>query len=225
VLFFLANLSALGLPGGWFINSTSVEIMTWLPVGLLAGYGLGWIIEKLASVLPVRMRLPWKVLAGMALAVLAFTGGKGLMTILNPATLLVRQGDLPAMQWIDANLPPDERILINPFAWGYGLYAGSDGGYWISPLTGRQTLPPPVLYGFGKPEEEAAIIAASQKAIELAVDPAALASWMQAQGMRYLYIGPRGGVFSAQRLIGSGAFVEKYHQDGAWVLAARQIPQ
>ena len=32
----------------------------------------------------------------------------------------------------------DATVLINPFTWGYGLYAGNDGGFWISPLAGRK---------------------------------------------------------------------------------------
>ena len=61
--------------------------------------------------------------------------------------MLFRQADYPTMEWINKNIPANKTILINPFPWGYGLYAGNDGGYWISPLANRPTMPPPALYG------------------------------------------------------------------------------
>ena len=66
----------------------------------------------------------------------AYTGAKQLIAIINPITVLSRNADLPAIEWVEKNIPVNETIVINPFAWGYGLYAGSDGGYWISPLSG-----------------------------------------------------------------------------------------
>jgi hypothetical protein len=33
-----------------------------------------------------------------------------------------------------------------------GAWRGADGGYWIMPLTGQQTIPPPMAYTWGDPD-------------------------------------------------------------------------
>jgi hypothetical protein len=123
------------------------------------------------------------------------------------------------MSWIEENIPAGETILINSFNWGYGYHAGEDGGYWITPLAGRKTLPPSVLIGFGgDPVLSRQARLTSRKAAEIAADPAALANFLASQNMRYVYIGARGGQLSAKALLESGLFQEIYHFQSTWVL-------
>jgi hypothetical protein len=172
------------------------------------------------AILPGRWRSLYAgLLAALGLG-LALLGARQLIPILNPVTLLFREADRPAMSWIRENLPEDGTVLINPFAWGYGLYAGNDGGAWISPLTGRKTVPPPVLYGFGDPASIQQINAISQQAIEKSADPVELHASLKTWGIPYLYVGRRGGVFSPQRLQGSGLFETLYARDGVWIFRA-----
>ncbi|GAF79292.1 unnamed protein product, partial [marine sediment metagenome] len=70
--------------------------------------------------------------------------------IINPTTVFTTEADLRAIQWIEDNTPPGSRFLTNVVHWQYGTYRGVDGGWWITPLTGRKTLLPPVLYVMGE---------------------------------------------------------------------------
>jgi hypothetical protein len=222
VLFVIANLGALDLPGGSFISSSSVEIALFMPVAVLGGYFIEQMLVQVSLTLPAGWRLGFYGIAAVAAAALALFGVTRLVTILNPDTLLFRQADRPALQWIDAHLPQQATILINPFAWGYGLYAGNDGGYWITPLTGRKTVPPPALYGY---DIEAGNIQRvnqiSRQVIEVSSDPAALHDLLKPQGINYLYTGRRGGVLSPQLLSDSGLFEPLYSQDGVWIFRVK----
>jgi hypothetical protein len=70
-------------------------------------------------------------------------------TIVNPSTVFVTQADLSAIQWIKTNLPADAKFLINSAHWQATIYRGIDGGFWLLPLTGNSTIPPPVVASWG----------------------------------------------------------------------------
>jgi hypothetical protein len=118
-------------------------------------------------------------------------------------------------------VPEDETVLINPFLWGYGFYAGQDGGFWISPLAGRKTIPPPVLYGMGDRETAKSINEFCRQVLEKGKDAQALHDLMQSRGVHYVYIGVRGGAISAQALRSSPLFDLLYAKDGAWLFRLR----
>jgi hypothetical protein len=217
LLFLLANLGALGLPGSWFVNNHSVTIALFLPLSALGGYFISNLLNTWPGFLPPRFKLSYQYLGVMALLVLGFFGGRALLTILNPVTLLFRESDRPALAWIAGNVPAEETILINPFNWGYGVYAGSDGGYWISALSGHKTMPPPVLYGMGDAEETRRISAYAGKVIERAQHPQDLHLLLAGQNIRYVYLGGRGGPLSARLMKESGLFSLLYAENGAWV--------
>ncbi len=224
LLIFSANLAVFGLPGSSFINNTSVEIMLYIPLSVLAGYALSETYTWLVNVLPQTLIKAAQGLCILLLAAVSLVGGARLVPILNPVTLLVRQADLPALQWVAENIPANETVLINPFAWGYGLYAGNDGGFWITPITGRKTLPPPVLYGVGDAanwQNVEAINAQLKQITGASSDPGRLAQAMKQAGVRYLYLGARGGIFSAEILRNSSAFNVLYNQNGVWVVEVR----
>ncbi len=143
------------------------------------------------------------------------SGAKQLITIINPITILSREADLPAIDWVKNNIPKNETIVINPFAWGYGLYAGSDGGYWISPLSGRSTMPPPVLYGLGPGSK--GIKEQSQQVIDLSSNPDSLWDYLQTKQYHYIFIGAKGGVLSPEKLSSSDHYSIIYHKDGVWI--------
>lgn len=221
LLYLSANQGMLRLPLNTGINKTSVEIMLFMPIAALGGFLISDLVELIAGLIPARLRSYYLAAAAVSAAGLALLGAPRLLPILNPATLLFRQADLAAIAWIDENLAEGERFLINPFLWGYGLYAGQDGGFWITPLTGQGTLPPPVLYGLGTAEQKGAIVQASRQTLERARDPAGLHALMQEQGAGYVYTGARGGAISPAALSQSPLFEAVYHQDGVWIFRAR----
>ncbi len=73
----------------------------------------------------------------------------GTRSVINSVTVLATKADLEAINWIESNLPQESRFLINVTHWQYGSYRGVDGGWWITPLTGRMTSLPNVLSGMG----------------------------------------------------------------------------
>ena len=216
-MFSLANLSAYGLPGGSFVNNTSVEISLFIPISLLGGYLVSQMIGLIHKVLPRRfVPLEFFTFAAAGLFV-AVIGIQHLLPLLNPITELSRQGDRPAMEWIQKNIPEDETILINPFLWMTTVYSGNDGGYWITPLTGRRTIPPPVIYAFGSSQKIQQINDLCKEVIQAGGSPDSLWNLMQAQNIHYVFTGVRGGSIAVNRLSASHHFQVIYADQGAYM--------
>jgi hypothetical protein len=222
LLFTLANLGALGLPGGQIINNTSVSIMLFMPIAMLGGYALSCMIRNGKELLTrsnswSKMRYPlWISLLGVAL-VITFFGARSLLPLLNQSTYLFRAADRPALSWIEKNIPQGETILINPFNWGYGICAGADGGAWISALSGQPTMPPPVIYGFGSIKEIQRVNELCSLVLDNGSDPDQLWELMRSAGIKYIYTGLRGGPISSTNLHASALFDTIYAKDGAYV--------
>lgn len=222
LMFILANLSALGLPGGEVVNNTSVAITLFMPVALLGGFaasrvifGLEWLLHKRASW--SRLLVPFRgglLVVGLILSV---AGARQLFPLVNQSTYLFRAADRQALSWIEQNIPVDETILINPFNWGYGLCAGNDGGAWISALSGQPTHPPPVLYGFGDPDEIQRVNSLCAQVSQQGENPDELWALMREAGLHYVYSGIRGGPFSPTALMASPLFDTLYAEGGAYV--------
>jgi len=221
LLFLIANFDALRIPGGGLINNTSVEIMLFIPISVLGGYFIDQLLIQWKYYIPIKLMAPFMVAIIIITILLAYSGSKQLITIINPITILSRNSDLPAIDWISENIPENETIVINPFVWGYGLHAGSDGGYWISPLSGRSTLPPPVLYGLGSGSKM--IKEQSQKVINFSYNPSALWEFLTTDQLHYVYIGSRGGVLSPEQLSKSELFTIIYRRDGVWIFSTKPV--
>jgi hypothetical protein len=218
-LFLLANFDALRLPGGGLISNLSVEIMLFIPISVLGGFFIDQIINSWKDLVPQRLILLFIGSIVFLSLLVVYNGSKQLITILNPITILSRNADLPAIDWISKNIPEDETIVVNPFVWGYGLYAGSDGGYWISPLTGRLTLPPPVLYGLGSDRER--INEEIQEVINISPNPMDLWEYLRTNRLHYIFIGEKGGVLSPEKLSSSDLFTIVYQNDGVWIFKTK----
>ena len=219
LLFLIANFNALHIPGGGLISNASVEIMLFIPISILGGYFIDQLYIQWKYLIPIKLITPFMGTIIILSILLVYSGSKQLITILNPITILSRNSDLPAIDWIHENIPENETIVINPFLWGYGLYAGSDGGYWISPLSGRATLPPPVLYGLGPGNK--LVKEQSQKVINFSSNPSALWEFLTTNELHYVYIGAKGGVLSPELLTKSELFTNIYHRDGVWIFSTK----
>ena len=217
LLFMIANQGIIHLPGAGFVNKTSVEITLFMPLSLLGGYLIGCLIHTGRKILPIRYHTPYHLALIFAAAVLALLGARSMIPILNPVTFLFREADKPALVWIRENLPSSETILINPFLWNKGVYAGQDGGYWITPMIGQKSLPPPVLYSLGDPQEILRINQICQQVIDQGKNPGELYELLQAQNIRYIFLGARGGVLSPGALQSSPLFRLMYNQNGVWI--------
>jgi hypothetical protein len=222
LLFFLANLSYFRLPGGVFINNNSVGISLFIPITILFGYCSYVAFKWVKNFLPPTLKQSaTPSITILCLFIAGFASTK-IIPILNPITFLAREADMQAMPWIEEHLPLESKIMVNPFLWGYSLYAGSDGGYWISTMTGRQTIPPPILYGLDNDSDRikqtSELIAQS---ISFADDADNLAELLTRHNIDYIYLGARGGVFSPSRLMANSRFILLYQKDGVRIFQIR----
>jgi len=222
LLYLAANLGVFAhIPGAGFINPVSIDITLFIPIAILGGFAIGGLLVWFDKFIPVR----WQLIPRVIFIALGIGGGilgaQRLLPTLNPITFLARDTDFPAIEWIDENIPTGETILINSMPWGYGLYMGSDGGYWISALSSHPTIPPPVIYGMGKADEINYINETSEAIRTVGENPAALWELMQAENFHFVYTGARGGVISPQALSQSELFSVRYQQDNTWVFEVR----
>ncbi len=137
-----------GLPGTGVIDSFAAYLALYALFGPLAGYALAVLLDWAATRLRLHNRAPALVCAAVVL--LAAVWGIGWQRgILTPqVTQILTQADADAMTWISANTPRNARFLVNAFpAFGGTLLVGSDGGWWLQFLTGRQSTLPPATYG------------------------------------------------------------------------------
>ncbi len=210
-LVLLANPQLLHLPMVTS-NNITMEISLYLPLCLLAGFAAALAI---ASVEGANGRWLSAALAGVAL-VTGLLGAQQLLPILNEGTMLLRQADLPALEWAQQSLPAGSQVAVNSFLWGYGAYAGADGGYWLEPLSGVRTLPPPVA-AYANPAYVQQVTALTGQIAQVGQVPARLAEVLRQAGIAYVFSGQRGGPLSPIALAASPEFKTLYHQDSVWI--------
>ena len=185
------------LPVGLRLGPLRPDIMVmmlFLPEVALAAYLLVSAGEAVSRV----SRVHWvgTAAAGLALGLLCLWGWRETGQITNPITIIATQPDQLALEWIDQNLPADARFYINTTLWQGNIYRGVDGGWWILPLTGRQTLLPPVIYTWGTPDYIAQINAWAGPASHMTTCTAEFWQVVQSSNVNYIYL--REGVGALQ---------------------------
>jgi len=198
--FLLANLRLVGLADTWFLDNSAVVISLWLPVAILCGWLIGDVTESLAGRLDSR-RGGSKLFASLRSAlllgivpVLGLVGCWRHVDVVNPVTILATKDDVYSMTWIRQSTPSDALFLINARQWQGDLWVGSDGGWWLPLLAGRQVTLPCVLYhegGAAYREELVGLAAAVEGAAS--VDDPALLERLEDRGVTHVYVGARGG--------------------------------
>ncbi len=217
-------LSYYGLKGIGFVNMTSVTISLYLPLSALGGQGTFQFLQWLRNTVKTKTPAFLNALSLGIILLCAIFGGKSLLPLLNPITLLVRNADLQAMSFIRSTVAADQKLLIQPFLWGYGIYAGNDGGSWIPALAQRATLPPPVLFALDDSGDQIRQInQVSQSVLEKAKDPEAIAGLMYENNLQYLYLGARGGPIAPSILTKSQHFELIYHQGSVFLFKLRPL--
>jgi hypothetical protein len=217
-MFLLANVGALGLPGSGFVTNVAVLITLFLPIAIASGWLAAELWRGAERLLPGKLRRVGQGVALVAMVAAATLGSRTLINILHPTTIFFHQADRHAIAWLDDNLPQEAGFLINPAGWGYGLYVGGDGGYWISPLSGRVTFPPSLLYSYGAGSQTIAVNQAVEGILRNAENPGAIWEAMGGLGLEYLYLGVHGGPLSPADYVQSALFEIVYREDEAWIL-------
>jgi len=127
------------LPGSNHMASFAIMISLYIPAGLLGGYLLDGALDKLGQ-----LRRWGNLVAAVGLIGLASWGVKERSAVIDPLYRIVAPADLVAMDWIRANTPGDARFLVEGFLIYDGRsVVGSDAGWWIPLLAGRQNTMPP----------------------------------------------------------------------------------
>ena len=211
-----------GLPASWLVNLNSAYITLFVPLawlfGVLAWRGAHWLnCQRPAAQVVARL------LAGGVLTTLLLFGGRQQITILNEQTILAQAPDAAALRWLAAHTPPAANVAISSWRWLGSAWAGSDGGAWILPLTGRQTTTPPVDYIYDR--ELALEVAAFNEAASQIADwsaPAA-ADWLRQQGVTHIFVGAKGGFFDPAPLSRNPQLTLLYSHAGAFIFALKPL--
>jgi hypothetical protein len=121
-------------------------------------------------------------------------------SVINSSTILATRDDLEALQWIKENTPPESRYMINVTHWQYGSYRGVDGGWWITPITGRQTLLPNGLYGLGDRETIQSVNAVAGRVSQLEGCSEEFWQIVEAEELTHIYIAANKGSIKPQQM-------------------------
>jgi hypothetical protein len=216
--------SLIHLPGANMMQSFAIQIALYIPIGIV----VGWMVGEIASYLQGR----WMqgVLA-FAMGILALYGAWSQRNIPEPESfVLVTRPDVRAMTWIRDNTDPSDVFLVEAYSIYEGTsIIGSDAGWWLPILAGRQsTLPPQYALMNEIPIESGY----TQSLVDLVnslnaspLDTPRGIALLCDRGITHLFIGQRQGyvgfdvvrLFSAETLLNSPYFRLLYHQDRVYV--------
>jgi len=227
VVALVVNPGWLGLPSTELLNNATAIIALFLPLAVLIGHAVTLVWDHAPAALERfgdRWGSTWpvaeaaRVVLALCMAGTALWSGWGMVSLINPDTILATADDLTAMAWIRENTPPDSLFLINARHWQLGVYAGTDGGYWIPLLTGRRTLLPPVPYSYGQPEYVQHITAMAQVVSETKdAQEAQFQAILEQEKVAYIYIGAKGGTLTPKAFVGRPDYQPVYNTGEVWV--------
>ncbi|MDP2728018.1 MAG: glycosyltransferase family 39 protein [Dehalococcoidia bacterium] len=214
LLFTMANAERLGLGRGAWLNNFAVLIALYLPVSILVGW-LGGLV------LPIVRHASSAAYYSMVCLVVAagIWGSWGVVNTIDQGYVLATPTDQRAIAWIKTNTPPSARFLINSFfAYGDRFVVGSDGGWWIPFLTGREVNIPPLLYGAESSPEKDYAAKANALARSLQASPYTKegALLMKEEGISYIFVGEKGGYLDPSKLLAAG-HQAVYHDGPDWI--------
>ena len=140
--------------------------------------------------------------------------------MLNLQTLLVQPEDMPACAGWRRICREDALVAVNSWRWLGETWAGSDGGAWILPLTGR--------CGYDAADRSylqsrlcfsrSGSLIKQASAVSDWSDPAQ-AQWLRDQGVSHIFVGKRGGFFDPAKLAGTRRWNCCYDRSGVFIFA------
>jgi hypothetical protein len=213
----ITNPTILGFPSTWLVNNASLAISLFVPLAILGGYLLASLQYPISHIKSPISNLQHLMLAIM-ITLIALWGASGMLSILNPATVLATRDDVAAMDWIRRQVPCDARFLINVRHWQGGTYVGTDGGYWIPLLTGRDTVLPPAVYIYGSAEYVKGINDRAEDIVAIeSFDEESTRQLLEDNGVTHVYVGARGGSITPQMLMDSPYYRPVYSNGAVWI--------
>jgi len=192
-MFLITNPSLLGLSGEGLINNVAMFATWFAPLAICSGF-LG---DEVLRIGFARLKGLWYVLCCLlmvaGLVALSVVGTRRQITVVNPDCVLAIQADLDAVDWIEHHTALRSRFLINAQPWQSSIYAGTDGGYWMTALTQRSTTTPPALYALGTSDDVLRVKDFNRRVEALSTDAAGLWMLLREIGVDYVYVGALGG--------------------------------
>jgi hypothetical protein len=221
------------LPSTELMNNAAAVIALFLPLSVLIGEAATFVWEQMPLALGRVAARAWgsrwrvatttRVALALVLAGMALWSGWRMVSIVNPDTILATAEDLAAMTWIRENTPPDALFLINARLWQLDVYTGTDGGYWIPLLTGRQTLLPVLAYDYGEPEYVQHITELAKVVSETKdVDESQFQAILEQERVAFVYIGAKGGPLVPKMFLGHPRYRPVYSSGEVWIFEVVQ---
>jgi hypothetical protein len=221
----------LGLPGTGVINSFTILIAVYIPASLLLGAAASWLGEFRTTKqdLKKNIRLSFSLGATLILLGASIWGALQRINEVQPAQYaLVTRPDILAARWIVENTLAEEKLLVNSFpAYNNSLVVGSDGGWWLPLLTGRQNTVPPINYVFEKdpwPGYLEQVNSLTFAIREKGILDRDVTLMLKDRGISYVYVGQLQGsvnsggpLFTVEQLLDDPGFYPVYHQDRVWI--------
>jgi hypothetical protein len=217
----MGNAFVLELPILSVTNLGAVLIMLYLPIGLILGAAAE---ELVGMVQPQWRQRVIRILAVLGLSA-AFVASFTRVTELEESRFFVTPADEQAMGWIRDNTPQDTLFAVNTYFWLPNAPHGTDAGYWIPYLAGRQTTVDSMLLNLGATDYTSRIAEMSHAVEQLETSQASLEQ-LAALGVDYVYIGQRGDFsgpgLSAKRLKEIDGAEAVYSNDGVHIFRIEQ---
>lgn len=203
------------------VNLSSLYIIFFIPQALFLGWLAGYAWDKLPEQHWL-IQLFCYVGSGFLVMALLLFGSFQQVDILNEQTILAHPAEVKAIDWLSTHTPPTAKIGISSWRWLLGTWAGSDGGAWITPLTGRRTTTPPVDYSY-----QAELVYEVQQFNEQASQ---MADWstpvadefLHQHQITHIFVGVRPGFFDPAELSQNPAWQMVYAENGVFIFARSQ---
>jgi hypothetical protein len=237
-----ANPNWLRLPGTGILTGFAVFIAAYIPASVIIASGAAGVLSK-ANIIHSKKQIErprdgygrenrkyliWSGLISVTLIAISLIFVRPRIRSVQPAlhTLLTRP-DMRAGNWIDQNLPPDAKLLVNSFfAYGGSSVVGSDGGWWLPLTSVRQTTQPPLTYvsEAGLRKDYVAYTNELIASIEtLGLTHPDVLEELRDRGVTHVYIGQQQGTVNGpplldiQNLRDNPNFQTIYHEDRVWI--------
>ncbi|HEY9075863.1 MAG TPA: DUF6541 family protein [Anaerolineaceae bacterium] len=199
-------------------------IILFLPASLLAAevlVGGGESLNAFLAARSIKTRLPGWALSGFTAVLLLFWGFWETRSLVNPVTVFADSGDAAALAWVQEHTPLDARFLINSTPWLGSISRGVDGGYWLTPVTGRSTLPPSAAYGWGAKEYVRQVEGWISRAQALKGCSPEFWALAEEAGFTHIYLKRGVGGLAPESFMGCTGLETIYDQDGVVILKVR----
>ena len=220
LLFILLLGRRIGLPESWVLNTNAMVISLFLPYSLIIGLA-AWALWDWFQQQHWLIQVTLYVGFGSLIMYTTLFSVPHQINILNQTTVLAESADLPALEWLDQNLPPDAHIVSSSWRWLNNTWSAQDGSAWLVPLYNRSSTIPPADYGYN-PALAAIIRPFNEQA-------AAIKDWstpeatqfLRDNGVTHVYIGARSGFLKPEQVAANLAMELLFAENGTFIFALR----